>query len=217
MNWFPYASLFAFLLVAPCAYGEEAWISLFDGKSLGQWKATDEYTFAKHGRVAVAEGRIDLAKGDPATGIRFGGQFPTTNYELSLEAMRTGGDDFFCGLTFPVEKSHCTLIVGGWHGSVVGLSNVNDMAAVENETTTAGDFKNDQWYKIRLRVSRENITVWIDGQTVIELPLAERKLGIWWEQEPLRPLGIATWETSAALRNLKWRKCDTDPRPRKAK
>jgi hypothetical protein len=35
------------------------------------------------------------------------------------------------------------------------------------------------------------------------LDASDRKFSIWWEQEPARPLGIATWNTSAALRNIR--------------
>ena len=51
--------------------------------------------------------------------------FPKTDNELSLEAMRADGTDFSCGLTFPVGSSPCTLIVGGGGGSVVGLSSLD--------------------------------------------------------------------------------------------
>ena len=53
------------------------------------------------------------------TGVTYQGQFPKTDYEVSLEAMRVDGVDFFCGMTFPVRSEFCTLIVGGWGGEVV--------------------------------------------------------------------------------------------------
>ena len=55
--------------------------------------------------------------------------FPREDYEVSLEARRLEGTDFFCGLTFPVGKEPCTLIIGGWGGTTVGLSNVDDYSA----------------------------------------------------------------------------------------
>ena len=58
-----------------------------------------------------------------------------SDYEVTLEAMRVDGNDFFCGMTFPAGKDPCTLIVGGWGGTVVGLSSINGMDASENETT----------------------------------------------------------------------------------
>ncbi|MCE9544025.1 MAG: DUF1080 domain-containing protein, partial [Planctomycetia bacterium] len=108
---------------------------LFDGKTLAGWKTADEVEFTRHGKVEVHDGAIQLAAGDPATGVVRTDTPPTDSYELTLSAKRTEGQDFFCGLTFPVGKESCSLIVGGWGGQVVGLSNVDGAAADENQTT----------------------------------------------------------------------------------
>jgi hypothetical protein len=176
---------------------------LFDGRTLDGWEVLEKFSFKAHGAVAVAEEQIVLEAGSPATGIRFAGEVPTDDYELSLEAMRVAGGDFFCGLTFPVGEAPCTLIVGGWGGGVVGLSNVDGQPAVENETTRFMQFKEGQWYKVRLRVAGGRIAAWIDDEQVVDLATAKRKFSVWWEQEPARPLGIATWHTKAALRNIR--------------
>src|SRR5881628_3209780 len=72
-----------------------SWKSLFDGKSLAGWKITD---FAGHGEVRVKDGKILLQTG-VMTGITWTNDLFRTNYEISLEAMRVEGNDFFCGLT----------------------------------------------------------------------------------------------------------------------
>lgn len=178
-------------------------IALFDGKSLKGWRVADKFDFEDGGKVKVENGQITLPCGGPATGIQFQGKLPRINYEISLEAKRTDGDDFFCGLTFPVEKSYCTLIVGGWGGGATGLSNIDGMSAVENETTGFVDVRKDRWYKIRLRVAADRIEAWLDKEKIIDVETKDRKFTIWWEQEPMRPLGIASWNTSAALRNIR--------------
>jgi hypothetical protein len=178
-------------------------VSLFDGKTLKNWRVADTFEFEKHGKVEVRDGVLHLERGRTATGVTYTGKPPRSNYEISLEAQRTDGDDFFCGLTFPVGEEHCTLILGGWGGDVTGLSNVNAMSAEENTTTGYVDFKNGQWYKIRLRVTEETISAWVDKELILEQPREGRKFEVWWEQEPMRPLGIATWRTSAALRNVR--------------
>ena len=68
--------------------------------------------------------KLVLNMGDGATGVTWDGDFdfPTMNYEVSLKAMRVNGNDFFCGMTFPVNDDHLTLVVGGWSGTVIGLS-----------------------------------------------------------------------------------------------
>lgn len=184
--------------------------SLFDGKSLAGWKTAEKFSFEDHGKVSVEKGQLLLAMGKPATGVACTAKLPRDNYELSLEARRTDGGDFFCGLTFPVKDEHCSLIVGGWGGGVIGLSNVDNVSAIENDTTGYHPFKDNQWYRVRLRVTPEKIQAWIDDEEVIDLAREGRRFSIWWEQEPMRPLGVATWNTGAALRNIRFR--DLDPK-----
>src|SRR5262245_29168906 len=93
---------------------KEEWISLFDGKSLGKWRSTQ---FGGEADVSVEDGIILLPIGEDMTGITWRGDPPARmNYEIELEAKRVDGNDFFCGLTFPVGKEFCSLICGGWGG-----------------------------------------------------------------------------------------------------
>ena len=177
--------------------------TLFDGKSLKNWRIAKINDFESHGKVYVKDGAVVLEKGKPASGIVYTGKPPRMNYQLSLDAKRIAGSDFFCGLTFPVNKSYCTLIIGGWGGGSTGLSNVDEASAIDNETTGYTEFKQNQWYNIRLRVTEKKIEAWIDKEQIVELDSGDRKFSIWWEQEPARPLGIATWNTTAALRNIR--------------
>ena len=104
------------------------WQSMFDGKTLQGWRETD---FTRHGQVSVKDGTIVLGTGY-MTGINWTGWFPRSNYEVRLEAVRVDGSDFFAGITFPVRKEHCTWIIGGWGGGVVGLSSIDGFDASEN-------------------------------------------------------------------------------------
>lgn len=186
--------------------------SLFDGKRLGKWKVATEFTFKRHGNVEVADGKLLLRQGEPATGVRWTGKFPTVDYEVTLEAMRTGGDDFFCGMTFPVGKLALTLIIGGWGGTATGLSSIDDEPAVENETAGYMQFKQNHWYRIRLRVSGQKVEAWVDKQPIVDFAYPDRKLSLYWEMEPCLPLGICTWRTSAALRNIRLRRLAPQPK-----
>lgn len=171
-------------------------------QQLDSWQVPKIFLFQDHGRVSQEKSEFVLRRGDPATGIRFSRAVLRNNYQITYEAKRVEGSDFFCGLTFPVGREHCTLILGGWGGSLVGLSNVNDEPAVENETANYISFKNDQWYRIRIRVESQRIRASVDGREVISLPRAGRRFSIWWEQEPMRPLGISTWETTGCIRHF---------------
>jgi hypothetical protein len=188
------------LLVLP---PQEAARSLFDGKTLSGWTSTN---FGGEGNVSVRDGTIILEMGSNMTGITWtGGELPHTRYEISLEAMKLDGNDFFCGLTFPVGDAPCSLIVGGWGGTMVGLSSLDGMDASENETSRTMNFDRNRWYRIRVRVVPGKIQAWIDGDQVIDANTSGRKISIRPEVELSRPLGIATWLTRAALRKIELR------------
>ena len=93
--------------------------------------------------MTVENGTIVLGEGGDLTGVNFAGELPRMNYELSLEAKRVQGSDFFCGLTFPVGQECCTMIVGGWGGGLVGISSINGNDASENETTQIRKFEDE--------------------------------------------------------------------------
>ena len=106
--------------------------------TLGEWKKT---AFGGEGDVVVEDGQILIDAGNPMSGITWKGKCPKMNYELSLEAQRVSGSDFFCGLTFPVGDDPCSFICGGWGGGVVGLSSLDGNDASENETTKYQEFE----------------------------------------------------------------------------
>lgn len=173
--------------------------SLFDGETLGAWEDSD---FGFPGLVRVEDGTIRLGMSDFLTGVTWTGDFPRIDYEVTLEAKRILGGDFFCGLTFPVGDEPCTLIVGGWGGTLVGLSSIDGRDASENETRLVRGFENDRWYRIRLRVTEERIQAWIDDEPVADFEIAGHELSIRPEVRPSLPFGIASWQTTAALRKI---------------
>lgn len=181
---------------------------LFDGKTLAGWHIADTGDFRDHGKIEVVNGEIRIAQGDPASGISWKGPLPRMDYEIELSAKRTGGMDFFCGLTFPIGEEPCTWIVGGWGGGVIGLSNINGSSAVENETTTYKEFQQDRWYKLRLRVTQSAVQAWIDDEQVIDLDSSDKEFNVWLQQGPMKPLGIATWDTAAAIKDLRLKPID---------
>jgi hypothetical protein len=173
---------------------------LFDGKSLDGWEITN---FGPQGPVYVSGNEIILGMGEGCTGITWKKAFPRSAYKVSLDAKRIAGNDFFCGMTFPVGKSPCSLIIGGWGGATVGLSNIDGKDAAENETTKILNFDKDRWYHIRLVVMDNSIESWIDSIKVIDFAIGTKKLSIRPEVELSRPFGIASWNTTAAIRNIR--------------
>jgi len=179
------------------------WRNLFDGETLTNWKITN---FGGEGDVTVEDGQIEMDFGSSITGITFTGkELPRTNYEVSLEAKKVDGNDFFCALTFPVEKSYCSFVVGGWGGAVVGLSSIDDNDASSNATQRFINFDYDRWYKIRVRVTPQNISTWIDNKQVVDQDIVGHKISTRGEVDLSTPLGIAAYETRSALRKIRIR------------
>src|SRR5262249_45327707 len=148
--------------------------------------------FGGQGEVEVKDGAILLPMGNDMTGITWGGDVPTMNYEIYVEARRVDGSDFFCGLTFPVDKDPCSLILGGWGGSVVGLSSLDGQDAANNDTMQLKSFTKGVWYKIRLQVKPGRIQAWIEDEKVVDADIQGKRIGIRGEVELSKPLGIAT-------------------------
>jgi len=209
---FRFAVALAFAFVPLCARAQSPappawsthWTPLFDGRDLHNWTNTD---FVASGKITVSSNEIHLAAGGIMTGINWtNGPLPKSNYEISLDAMKTDGSDFFCGLTFPVGDSFCSLILGGWGGTTVGLSSLDDLDASENETTKSISFDSGHWYHVQVAVTPAKITAWLDNKKIIEAPIAGRKVSL--RPGPIEfsvPLGLATYQTGAAYRNIQLR------------
>ena len=178
------------------------WRSLFNGKTLEGWKATK---FGGEGDVEIDEGTLVLNVGSSMTGVTYKNEFPKMNFEVQCEAKRADGHDFFCGMTFPVADSHCSLIVGGWGGALVGLSSINGHDASENETTKVMKFENNRWYKFRVRVVPNRIQAWIDDERVIDADITDCKISTRIEVDLNKPFGFASYETKAVLKNIEFR------------
>lgn len=166
------------------------------------WKKKSEGAAEKR----PADGKLfRLGMGDPLTGIRWTGEFPKENYELRLQARRTDGFDFFAAVTFPVGEEHCSFVLGGWGGGVVGISSIDGNDASSNETTSYKDFKNKQWYNIRARVDEENVTVWIDDLEWSSVNRSEHTFDIRIEMDPCLPVGIANFQCESEVRGIEFR------------
>lgn len=204
---------FAVLLLGSVTLGargnEEAagqagpWTSLLPDEGMGAWK---RIAFDDGGKVTAADGVLVLEEGNPFTGVVWSNPVVRCDYEIELEARRDRGGDFFCGLTVPVGETHCTLIVGGWGGGVVGISNIDGLNASENETTQYREFESNRWYRVRLRVTEERLAMWVDDKQMFSTETEERTISLYHgEIRRCTPLGLATWQTGASIRRIRVR------------
>ena len=181
----------------------DGWQTLFNGKDLTGWK---DLEIGGAGEILVKEGMMVIEDGVEITAVLYTNKTHVIDYEVQLDAMRSKGSDFFCGLTFPVNTNCLTLIVGGWGGGVIGISNLDDFDASENPTTDYINFKDKQWYHIHLKVTAKKLEMWVDKKQIIEQDIEGVRLSMRsGDIEMTEPFGLATWQTEARVKNIRIR------------
>lgn len=180
--------------------------SLFDGKSLAGWKDSG---FAGAGETKVepnfrGQGPVILIEaGQSLSGITFTNPVPKQNFEVTLEALKVQGNDFFIGLTFPVAESHATLVLGGWGGATTGISSIDGLDASENDTTKFLGYDKDKWFRIRMKVTPAKLETWINDDKVVDQDIKDRRISMrFGEIENSVPFGIATYQTTTVIRKV---------------
>ena len=180
--------------------------ALLEGPALALWQQT---AVADSGALKVEPGLLTLPAGKPMTGARLSGweslKLPVTDYELTFEAQRVEGRDFFAAVTFPVRRldTCATLVLGGWGGALVGISSIDDLDASENSTRSEQSFNNHQWYHIRLQVTNDEIKAWIDERLVVNTSIKARKISLRpGDIELCAPFGFASYGTAGQVRGL---------------
>jgi hypothetical protein len=182
------------------------WQPLFDGVSLTGWRVIES---GAAGPVQVVDGRLLLGQGEPMTEVALAepaaAAFPHDDFEVECVAARVVGNDFFVGLTFPVREGALTLILGGWGGSLCGLSCLDREDAAGNETKSFRRFDRDRDYRVLVRVECGRVTASVDGERIVDVDTRARRCSLRSEVEPCKPLGLATYQTKASIASLRWR------------
>ncbi len=193
----------------PVVKAEPAVLEFLTGSELKDWKVIDE--IQDHGAVSLKDGVLSLGAGKPMTCVAYTGKatLPVKDYEISFEARRVDGEDFFAALTFPVrdDKSHVTLVVGGWGGKCVGISCIQYMSADENDTTNWIEFETKKWYKFRVEVRENSLTGFVDDKKIFEADTEGKKLSLrFGDIEFCKPLGFASYLSDSEIKNLRIKK-----------
>lgn len=187
---------------------DAGWRPLLPQEGMEGWEITD---FGTQSEVRRDGEQLIMEKGDPLNGITYQKKdFPKDNFEISLQAQRMEGNDFLCGLTFPVGDEFCSFIAGGWGGSLVGLSSVDGFDASENATSTYFEFENGKWYEFRVSVDPEYIRAFIDGKEFFRQERELHEFSTRIEVFSSQPLGLCAFESKVAVRDFKWRPLTTD-------
>jgi hypothetical protein len=197
--------LLVLLISAGCALAADPPLKLLTGSELRDWKVVSE--IKDHGPVTLKDGVLSLGEGKPLTGVAYTGkaELPVKDYEVSFEARRVSGEDFFAALTFPVRgpKTFATFIVGGWGGKCVGISSIQYQSADENDSTSWVEFTEGRWYRFRLEVRENRLRAWIDDKQVFDVDTTGKAITMrFGDIEFCEPLGLASYATVGEVRNL---------------
>ena len=170
-------------------WGDLVWNRSFEQNQFGQWSV--------RGDEIVQEGM--------GTNVRltFGNE-DWRDYEYTLQAKKTGGQEGFLILfRMTNEKDFYWCNLGGWgnerHALERGLASQNRWGIVGPQP--AGRIESDKWYAIKVRCEGRHFQVWLGDDLVIDYTDDERA-------HLSGKVGIGTWATQAAFRNLKVQSLD---------
>ncbi len=165
-------------------WGELVWNRSFELNPAGLWSI-------ENGCIVQRGTGINIRRvfGDPAW----------TDYEFSLEALKTGGHEGFL-ILFRVagDKDFYWANLGGWgnkrHQLERGRSDEGRWHGVG--PSVDGAIEQGRWYRVSVRCEGRRIQVSIDGRNIIDFTDGGRG--------HLRgAVGVGTWATQAQFRNLR--------------
>jgi len=165
-------------------WGDLVWNRSFEQNAFGQWAVRD-------GQI-VQEGM--------GTNVRLTlGQESWTDYEYTLEAKKTAGQEGFL-ILFRVknDKEFYWCNLGGWnnerHGIERGLADGNRWGVVGPQPR--GRIETGKWYSIKVRCEGPHFQIWLGDERIIDYT-DDAKAHL------TGKVGIGTWGTQAAFRNVK--------------
>jgi hypothetical protein len=156
------ALLLSFTLSLSAVGAEEGWISLFDGKTMNGWKASENTTSWK-----IEDGAF-VCFGPRSHLFYIGDQQPFENFELKVDVMTLPGSNsgiYICtqyqdkdwpkiGYEVQVNNTHSDPIKTG---SLYSVVNVLKAPAEDNK-----------WFEMHIAVQGKHVVVKVDGKAVMD-------------------------------------------------
>jgi alpha-N-arabinofuranosidase len=166
-------------------WGELVWDRSFEGGGAGVAWAREDGCIAQQGGAAD----VRLLFGD----------LQWTDYEFTVEARKTGGDEGFLILVRALSgKEFYWANFGGWsnvgHALERGIKGQERWGMVTRRRD--GPIETGRWYRIRARCEGPRVQFWLDDERVIDYTDDGRG--------PARGrAGVGTWSTQTQFRNFK--------------
>jgi hypothetical protein len=162
------------VLVAPCILVADEWVTMFDGKTLGDWKPNERP------ENWIVEDGVIVGRGERSHLYYMAREFK--NFEFQADVMiNEGGNSgiyfhiqhhkdgwFFDGHEVQINNSHADPVRTG---SLWGVVKLYDSPV-----------KDDQWFTVNITVKDQNVVVKVNGKIVIDYTepegaTSERRIG----------------------------------------
>ncbi len=136
--------------------------------------------------------------GNGADAIRTFGQVGWSNYEISLDAKKIGGNEGFLIQFYDHDAKHFFwLNLGGWGNTQDAIQQAQGKSL---PTVIGGHptihIESGQWYHIRLRCRGPHIQVWVNARKLFDQTLAAGA-------HVHGKVGIGTWQTQAEFKHIR--------------
>ena len=86
--------------------------------------------------------------------------------------------------------------------------------AARNSTTTYKNFENKHWYSIRLRVTPNRLEAWLENEQIVNIDTSGKIISTRGEVDLNKPFGFASYQSTAAIRNVKIHPVDGPASPK---
>ena len=143
---------------------DDQWLSLFNGKDLTGWKASEkEGCFSvENGAIKVSNGRSHLFYTGPAANADF------TDFEFSAQVMTTPGSN--SGIYFHTEYQEKGWPKKGYESQVnISHKDVQKSGGLYDAAKVLlVPAKDNEWYTQQITVKGKHVEVKINGQTVVD-------------------------------------------------
>ena len=124
------------------------------------------------------------------------GETDWTDYEISLEAKKTGGSEGFLIIFRATDGNFYWCNLGGWNNTqhAIEKGSGGNRQSVLGNNVAPGSIDTDRWYNIRIRCVGNQFQVWIDDNSLFNFTDNSAHLS--------GQAGIGTWSTTASYRNI---------------
>lgn len=149
----------------------------FESDTLDEWqKVSDGNWGIEDGRLCQKSTSTNTGRyGTTGTAMYFG-ETDWTNYTLTLEATKTGGQEGFL-IPFAVQDADNNYFwnIGGWNNTVSTLQIVSGGAKSDQVGSTTRNcvIRTDQTYQLKIVVTDKNVKCYIDEELYVDYDLGE--------------------------------------------